>query len=54
MTVRQVKDSVCFENDLNKTIDYFQQYVDRPDIEYYYRAMLAFLHMVWKMEIRHI
>ena len=37
-----------FENDLNKTIDYFQQYVDRPGIEYYYRAMLAFF--VYGME----
>ena len=31
-----------FEGDLNKTIEYFQQYVTNPDIEYYYRAMLTF------------
>ncbi|MCI8409124.1 MAG: hypothetical protein HFJ09_07630 [Lachnospiraceae bacterium] len=31
-----------FEGDLNKTIEYFQQYVANPDIEYYYRAMLTF------------
>lgn len=32
-----------FEGDLNKTVEYFQQYVVKPDIEYYYRAMLTFL-----------
>lgn len=31
-----------FEDDLNKTIGYFQQYVANPDIDYYYRAMLTF------------
>jgi len=31
-----------FENGLNKTIEYFQQYVANPDIDYYYRAMLTF------------
>ncbi|MBQ8982442.1 MAG: ATP-binding protein [Lachnospiraceae bacterium] len=31
-----------FQKDLNKTVDYFQQYVDTPNIEYYYRAMLTF------------
>lgn len=31
-----------FEGDLNKTIEYFQQYVVNPDIEYCYRAMLVF------------
>lgn len=31
-----------FEGDLNKTIEYFQQYVSNPDLEYYYRAMLTF------------
>ncbi|MDD3414427.1 MAG: ATP-binding protein [Lachnospiraceae bacterium] len=31
-----------FEKDLNKTIEYFQQYVNNPDIEFCYRAMLTF------------
>lgn len=31
-----------FEGDFNKTIEYFQQYVVKPDIEYCYRAMLTF------------
>lgn len=31
-----------FEDDLNKTIEYFQQFVANPDIDYYYRAMLTF------------
>jgi len=31
-----------FEDDLNKTVEYFQQYVSNPDVDYYYRAMSAF------------
>lgn len=31
-----------FEDDINRTIEYFQQYVVNPDIDYYYRAMLTF------------
>lgn len=31
-----------FEDGLNKTVEYFQQYVANPDIDYYYRAMLTF------------
>jgi hypothetical protein len=31
-----------FESDLNKTIEFFQQYVSNPGLEYYYRAMLTF------------
>jgi hypothetical protein len=31
-----------FEGDLSKTIEYFQQYVSKPGLEYYYRAMLTF------------
>ena len=31
-----------FEDSLNRTVEYFQQYVANPDIDYYYRAMLTF------------
>ena len=34
-----------FEDNLGKTVDYFRQYVVKPDLRYYYRAMLTFLHM---------
>lgn len=37
-----------FESDLNKTLNYFEQYVMNPDIEYYYRAMLTYF--VYGME----
>lgn len=37
-----------FESDLNKTLNYFDQYVMNPDIEYYYRAMLTYF--VYGME----
>lgn len=31
-----------FEDNLGKTVDYFRQYVVKPDLRYYYRAMLTF------------
>lgn len=31
-----------FNDDLNQTVQYFNQYVNNPDLSYYYRKMLAF------------
>jgi hypothetical protein len=39
-----------FKGDLSRTIEYFQQYVSNPDIDYYYRAMLAFFAYGLEME----
>lgn len=31
-----------YEGNLKRTVDYFRQYVVKPDLQYYYRAMLTF------------